>query len=384
VDRHSGDYFTRIGIFAAIMLMILSTNRCNSLLSQEASPALNAAVPQRNSPAEPLAPVASLTRAATFLDGVAVNWTRQRHCGTCHTNYPYLMARPVLNEPNPPAMAEVRRFFEDRVAHWDDDDSAAKPRWDAEVVATAMALAFNDAATTGTLQPASRKALDRVWTLQKPDGGFNWLKCDWPPFEHDDYYGALAAALGAGHAPGGYAQTVTAKTGLARLRAYFAKNPPPDLHHRTVLLWASTRIENLMSEPERNATIDELRGLERSGGGWSLPSLGRWKRRDGSPNDAKAPSDGYATGLVVFVLRQAGVPASDAAIARGVAWLRAHQRASGRWFTRSLNNDKDHYITHAGTAYAMLALHACSATDQKSTQRALSPAGRIQLSSASR
>ena len=41
------------------------------------------------------------------------------------------------------------------------------------------------------------------------------------------------------------------------------------------------------------------------------------------------------------------------------AWLEKNQRASGRWFTRSLNTDSYHFITHAGTAYAVMALHAC-------------------------
>ena len=103
--------------------------------------------------------------------------------------------------------------------------------------------------------------------------------------------------------------------------------------------------------------------LQRPDGGWSLPSLGDWKRRDGTPNDKDAPSDGYATGLVVYVLRQAGVPAEDEALRRGVAWLKTHQRASGRWFTRSLSNDKAHYITNAGTGFAVLALSACGRAD---------------------
>src|SRR5262249_41861309 len=101
--------------------------------------------------------------------------------------------------------------------------------------------------------------------------------------------------------------------------------------------------------------------LQHEDGGWSLPSLGEWKRRDGSDNDKKAPSDGYATGFVVYVLRQAGVSADDKAVRRGVAWLKAHQRESRRWVTFSLNNDRAHYITNAGTAYAVLALQACDA-----------------------
>ena len=115
--------------------------------------------------------------------------------------------------------------------------------------------------------------------------------------------------------------------------------------------------------------MSRLRALQRPDGGWNLPSLGNWKRRDGTPNDPQAPSDGYASGLAVFVLRQAGVPATDPAIRRGVAWLVSHQRASGRWFTRSVNNDKAHYITHAGTAFAVLALRACGVADAESAQR---------------
>jgi squalene-hopene/tetraprenyl-beta-curcumene cyclase len=369
-----------MGVFLVLTVAIVAESR-----AQDAKLAAGHTLPSRNSPTEPLAPTASMTQAAAFLDAVAVNWTRERRCGTCHTNYPYLMARPVLKEPSSPAMAEVRAFFEQRVAHWDDNDKGAKPKWDAEVVSTAAALAFNDAATTGTLHPLTQKALDRVWTIQNPEGGFHWLKCDWPPLEYDDYYGAIVAALGAGHAPGDYAQTQAARAGLARLRDYFAKNPAPNLHHQTMLLWASTRLDGLMTTEMQKTTISRLRQLQRADGGWNLSSLGNWNRRDGTPNDPESPTDGYATGLVVFVLRQAGIPASDPALERGVAWLRSHQRASGRWFTRSLTNDNQHYITHAGTAYAVLALHVCGiAADESSPRTGNQPAVRPQSSTTAR
>ena len=48
---------------------------------------------------------------------------------------------------------------------------SSKPRWDTEVVATASALAIHDAATTGTLHPTTRKALDRMWTLAEARRG---------------------------------------------------------------------------------------------------------------------------------------------------------------------------------------------------------------------
>jgi len=63
------------------------------------------------------------------------------------------------------------------------------------------------------------------------------------------------------------------------------------------------------------------------------------------------------------------VPAADPAIQRGLDWLKANQRASGRWFTRSLNDDKDHYITDAGTCYAVMALRRCEPASQPAERR---------------
>jgi squalene-hopene/tetraprenyl-beta-curcumene cyclase len=176
-----------------------------------------------------------------------------------------------------------------------------------------------------------------MWTLQQANGAWNWLKCNWPPMEHDDYYGAAFAALGTGQAPDGYAQTPAAKKGLARLHEYFQKNKPPDLHHKAMILWAATKLDGLMTARQKAETIKELKALQRADGGWNLPSLGAWKRRDQTANDRQGPSDGYGTGFVVYVLRQAGVPADDKALVKGIAWLKSNQRVSGRWFTRSLN-----------------------------------------------
>jgi len=351
------------------VILVIAIRQSGSTSAQDSKPTAKPDPPVGTASAEPLAPVASLRQATVFLDETALNWTEQHRCGSCHTNYPYLVARPTLKEPESAESIAVRRFFEDRVAHWDDAAKSSKPKWDAEVITTAWALALNDALTTGKLHPLTRKALDRVWTLQKPNGGFDWLKCGWPPLEHDDYYGALVAALGAGHAPEDYARAPAVRAGIDRLRAYFAANPPPDLHHETMLLWASTRLGGLMTSRRRDETIAKLRKLQRPDGGWNLPSLGSWKRRDGSRNDPQAPSDGYATGLAVFVLRQTGVPSNNSALRRGVGWLLANQRASGGWFTRSLNDDKEHYIAHAGTAFAVLALRACDRPGDESLFR---------------
>ena len=303
---------------------------------------------------EAMARTFSPAKAAEYLDGVGVGWTRDRKCITCHTNLPYLLARPAL--PGDSGWKEVREFLEADVTSW---SAGGKPRGDAYVVATAFALAFNDARMTGKLSPAARTALDRMWKGQKATGEWNWLKCNWPPMEHDDYYGATLAALAAGVAPDGYVATETARAGIEKLRAYFKKTTAPDLHHRVMLLWASTKLDGLLTADEQKSIIADLRAKQHDDGGWSLPSLGTYQRRDKTANDPKAPSDGYATGLAVFVLRQVGAKADDPAVKKGITWLKGNQRESGRWYTRSLNNDKAHYITNAGTAFDVLALDAC-------------------------
>jgi squalene-hopene/tetraprenyl-beta-curcumene cyclase len=315
--------------------------------------------PGPNTDKEPIAEKFSLERGARFLDTVSVNWTRNRKCGTCHTNYAHMMAGPMVERPASTELVEVRAFFEARAAGWDKPDKSAKPIRDGEIVATAAALAFNDAASTGRLDPLTRAALDRMWTIQRPDGAWNWFDCDLPPMEDDDYYGTALAATAVGHAPGDYKSTKAAQFGIEKVRGYLRANPAPNLHHRALLLWASMGIDGLMEINERERTVADLLAKERPDGGWSLTSLGRFVRRDGTANPEDAPGDGYGTGFVVYVLRQSGMPADAEPIRRGIGWLKTHQRASGRWYTRSPTLDTNHYITHAGTAYALMALAAC-------------------------
>lgn len=90
---------------------------------------------------------------------------------------------------------------------------------------------------------------------------------------------------------------------------------------------------------------------------------GDWKRDDGTPQEAK--SDGYATGLITFVLQQAEVSSENAPLKRGLAWLIVNQdKTEGSWQSFSLNKNKEHHLSpetalfmnDAATAYAVLAL----------------------------
>ncbi|HJT31443.1 MAG TPA: squalene--hopene cyclase [Pirellulales bacterium] len=338
----------------------------SSALGDEAVTLENVSDPGPNRLDEPLTAAFSLDSAVRFLDSAALTWQKDRQCFTCHTNYAYLYARPLISS-NAPAHAAVRQFAEELVEkRWVEKG----PRWDAEVVATAAALAFNDAATTGKLHPVTKIALERMWTVQRADGGWDWLKCGWPPMENDDDYGVALAALAVSVAPDEYRTTEAARAGIQGIKAYLKNDPPPTLHHEALLLWASTYGEEFLDSQQRSAVVAKLRELQRDDGGWSLATLGSWQRADKTPQ--QTGSDGYGTGFVVYTLRRAGVEASDPAISRGVAWLKTHQRLSGRWITRSLKEDSKHFISHCGTAFAVMAIASCepaAATDATSCWR---------------
>ena len=96
------------------------------------------------------------------------------------------------------------------------------------------------------------------------------------PFETSEYYGAALAAVAAGMAPDQYAITPDAQRGLRRLRTYLREynTPVVPLHDRIYVLWASSRISNLITPEERDDIVNQLLALQRPDGGWSLPSLG--------------------------------------------------------------------------------------------------------------
>lgn len=336
-------------IFAGIIASATATLAAEELTLE------NAPAPTANDAGEAIAATFSLERATHFLDAASLNWTKSRKCFTCHTNYSYLMARPAIGDAK--AHQQVRNALEQMVeTTWPETG----PRWDAEVVMAAATLAINDAKTTGKLHPTTRKALDRIWTVQKDDGGFRWLTCGWPPMESDDHYGATIALIGVGMAPDDYAKTPQAQKGIAGLTKYLANNPAPTIHHEAMVLWASQYVDGLLNDQQKQQTIARILQKQQADGGWALASLGDWKRADKKEQDTKT-SDGYATGFLIFVMRQSGVPADHEAVERGVQWLKTNQRESGRWHTRSLNRDNKHFISHAGTAFAILALSACDA-----------------------
>jgi squalene-hopene/tetraprenyl-beta-curcumene cyclase len=336
-------------------------------------------------PNEPRAKEFSPQRAARYLDNAALDWQNTHACTACHTMFPYLIARPVLGNVTPRS-AEVRQFFEEIVAGKREamPDYSCQDVDGAVAIGVASAMALNDRWVTGELHPLTRQALDHMWSLQRSDGGWTWPFRDTPPLKVDEHYGVTLAAVGTGMAPGDYANTPTAKAGIEGVRRYLKRTKAISLHQKAMLLWASIYVADLLPTEDQATILLNLMDVQRPDGGWSManlvdntndPSLKaervtkakaelgygtQFLAYIGQNNTYRSSlaSDGYATGFVIFVARQAGLSARDPRLQRGLTWLKRNQRESGRWFTSSQAWHTRHLISNAGTAYAVLALFA--------------------------
>jgi squalene-hopene/tetraprenyl-beta-curcumene cyclase len=213
-----------------------------------------------------------------------------------------------------------------------------------------------------------------MFAIQEDSGTWGTLDC-WPPYESDAYHEATVAALAAATAPGWLSAAESGddddlKARIARLRGYLRDTPPPHDYGRVLLLQASTRFPGLVDAAGTADLVALLRRHQREDSGWSIRTFAnpeawgsgnRAGKLRAEPDFESPASDGHMTGLAIVALREAGVPAEDADVQRGIEWLRANQRASGRWWTRSLNTDSYHFITYSGTALPLLALQACGA-----------------------
>jgi hypothetical protein len=220
---------------------------------------------------------------------------------------------------------------------------------------------------------------------QRPDGAWDWLDFALEPNESADarYGGAALAAFAVGSVPG----LLAAGQGdghITRLCAYLNGGyAAQNLYNRAWLLLASTRLNGLLSQERRASSIAEFKGRQNEDGGWSLYGLGPWRWSKTTPQSAPsgnanasllAKSDGYATGLVTYVLRQAGLPASDSSLKRAADWLKANQQECQIdqqrwkcWRSHSLNYDRENggargepwrrmVMSDLATGFAVLAL----------------------------
>ncbi len=320
----------------------------------------------------------SLELADRYLEQGSVAWTKQRKCVSCHTNGLYLFSRPELTlEMGPPAI-ENRDFFVSQLRKMKEMDrgkllSGIRPT---QVAYIAAGLAEWDQHVNKKVSAETDDALRFMLSLQAEDGSWGNTDC-WPPFESSNFQGATVAARALSSAPGWMAGLKDKKlqARVDRLKVYLQKTEPAHDYGRLILLWTAARYPDLLSAEKKRALIQMVRGHQLADGGWSIRTFaapeawGKGNRAEklrsepeydqGAKTWKNLSSDGHQTGLAIIVLREIGVPADDPQIQKGIKWLLTNQRESGRWWTRSLNTDRWHFITYSGTLYPLLALKKC-------------------------
>jgi squalene-hopene/tetraprenyl-beta-curcumene cyclase len=284
-----------------------------------------------------------------------------------------MVVRPALSARAGAPNEEMRKHFVASLAQFaqkmpEEQQQSVAP---AQAIYMAAGLAEWDAHVTKKLSPETERALALMFSLQLESGTWGSLDC-WPPYESSAYHLATVAAMAVGTAPGWLAnlQDEKLRARIESLKKYLRSEIPRQDYDRTLLLWAAARLPALLENDQRQQLVEMVFKKQRADGGWSIRSFGepeQWGRGNraeklrSEPELADPPSDGHQTGLALIVLRESEVSPADPRIQKGVQWLLTNQRASGRWWTRSLNSEKWHFITYSGTAFPLLALSLCDA-----------------------
>jgi squalene-hopene/tetraprenyl-beta-curcumene cyclase len=216
------------------------------------------------------------------------------------------------------------------------------------------------------LSADAKQALDRMWSLSiregDPAGAWSWFNLKLDPWEMPEsrFYGATLAAMAVGSTPQAYRDQPEVAERIKALVGYLDRTQDSQpLHNRMMLLWASMQFSAVMDSAAQKRTIAEVLSKQSPDGGWSIQSLGPWQEHADAP--PSKGSNGYATAVAAFVLREAGVPPSDARLAKGLNWLRTHQDKSGSWAASSMNKKYEEpmqasFMRDAATAFAVMAL----------------------------
>jgi N-acyl-D-amino-acid deacylase len=186
---------------------------------------------------------------------------------------------------------------------------------------------------------------------QLPDGRWLGNGVNRPPSEYSPISHTAIAAAGLTSYPVP-ALSAQIDQSLRRAQQWLLASQPKSAEERGMrlmgLVWTHA------PRPRVEAAIRDVRAQQDGGGGWS-----QFGRTD---------PDAYATGLSLFALCVAGVPPTDDAYKKGVAFLLGTQYQDGTWLVRTHSFPiqryfesgfpfgRNQWISTAGTSWAALAI----------------------------
>ena len=308
--------------------------------------------------------------AADYMDARQKEWfawpranTSGAPCMSCHTGMTYMLVRPelrrVLGETQSTEYEQgYSRTLRARVEKTAPANPAALDGFGTDSVLAALLLVNEDGPK---LSAEGRKALDRMWATQMPDGGWPWYSLNDDPWEMPEsrFFGAALAAVAAGTAPAEYRRPEA----IARLARFLSHDESQPFQNRLLLLWASAKLPEVLQPARRNAIVQQARRSQQADGSWTIASLGPW-HTDMHPQAPESKGNSaYATAFAAFMLEQAGLTNSDPMLKRALDWLRSHQDPKGGyWDAVSMNKEYEAgsmmelFMRDAATGFASMAL----------------------------
>ncbi len=319
----------------------------------------------------------SILAAKQYLDDGANYWVRERSCVACHSTGAYMADRPALTSLLGKPSEEVLNDFIESVT-----DTVGPPEikdgvkyWGASIqtVWRSSGLAAWDKHVTGTLAEHTNRSLRHTLQCLADEGFIKTIDQVEIPYITTDFELTAQAARAIANAPGWLAIVEDADTleRIERMKRYLGQHVPISDYEHAIKLQLAGLMPELVTQEQRQASIAMLWRQQLPDGGWStrrMSDIMSWHRKmdpkvvsmiQAEPDAVSPESDPYMTAFAIVLLREADVPASDRRIQKGIIWLKENQRASGRWWMKSLFRDTYHYSTYISTVQALRALALC-------------------------
>ena len=319
----------------------------------------------------------SLRAARKYLDDGANYWVRERNCVACHSTGVYMAERPALTALLGKPSAEVRAGFVESIpAKIGTPQMRGGVKFFGDSIQSvwrSSGLAAWDKHVTGTLSAPTDKSLRHTLQCLADEGFIKTIDQVEIPYITTDFELTVQAARAAATAPGWLATVKDDETlqRIARMKGYLRKHEPVSDYERALKLQLGVLMPELAPKAQREASIAMLWRQQLPDGGWStrrMSDLMKWHATmdpkvvqmiRSEPDAANPASDAYMTAWAIVLLREAGIPAADERLRKGIVWLKENQRVSGRWWMKSLFRNTYHYSTYISTAQALRALALC-------------------------
>jgi squalene cyclase len=295
-----------------------------------------------------------LSKSVARLFDAAPGFRDKTNCISCHHNaLPALAAAAVKRKGIAADPAKVRKNLDD-ISSFFASNAPRMMLGDPAVGGEALTTGYAQMALAAEGHPLDRiTATMTHWLLarQMPDGRWLGNGLNRPPSEYStiSHTAIAAGGLKAYPIPG---RRKEIDESLRRAQRWLLSAQPASAEERAMRLMGLTWTGAPRGRLE--TAISEVRSQQEQSGGWSQFS--------------RTGPDAYATGLSLYALHVAGVPPTDDAYRKGVAFLLSSQYPDGAWLVRTHSFPVQRYFesgvpcgrhqwsSSAGTSWASLAI----------------------------